>query len=137
MNEVIQNLNSRIRTIEGDVAEGLYEAGLKIQRSAQERTPVDTGNLRASAYTRRNLTGGIGVEVGYTASYAASVHESSGTLKGQSRADFGSTRAGVGFGGGTGKGAYWDSGEPKFLQRAIEENLDAIVRIVQVRAKVE
>lgn len=47
-----------IKGIEKDLAAGLdmekalYRAGLKLQRASQEIVPVDTGNLRASAFTR-------------------------------------------------------------------------------------
>lgn len=35
------------------LADGLLLAGLRLQREAQLKTPVDTGALRASAFTRR------------------------------------------------------------------------------------
>lgn len=34
--------------------QGLYIAGLRLQREAMERTPVDTGNLKASAFTEKS-----------------------------------------------------------------------------------
>lgn len=34
------------------VLQGLLLCGLRIQRESQQRTPVDTGNLKASAFTR-------------------------------------------------------------------------------------
>lgn len=34
------------------VGQALVIAGLQLQRDAQQRTPVDTGNLKASAFTR-------------------------------------------------------------------------------------
>ena len=52
---------------------GLLKAGLILQADAQRRTPVDTRNLRGSAYTRKN--GDAAVDVGYTAAYAVFVHE--------------------------------------------------------------
>lgn len=87
-------------------------------------TPVDTSNLINSQYRRveRGRFGAWG-RVGYTAAYAAAVHAASGKLKGQPRADFGTTRDGVAFGGGTGVGNYWDpAGEPKFLERGFDES---------------
>lgn len=33
----------------------LYLAGLRLQREAQLRVPVDTGNLKASAFTRKEI----------------------------------------------------------------------------------
>ena len=91
-------------------------------------TPVDTSNLINSQYRIvKNEGRRVVAAIGYTARYAAAVHEMSGKLKGQPRADFGVTRAGVAFGGGTGRGNYWDpSGEPQFLSKAGDENLAEI-----------
>lgn len=36
----------------GTIAQGLLAAGLLLQRESQLRVPVDTGNLKASAFTR-------------------------------------------------------------------------------------
>lgn len=36
----------------GSVTKGILAAGLLLQRKSQERVPVDTGNLRSSAFTR-------------------------------------------------------------------------------------
>ena len=91
-------------------------------------TPVDTSDLINSQYRIvKNEGRRVVAAIGYTARYAAAVHEMSGKLKGQPRADFGVTRAGVAFGGGTGRGNYWDpSGEPQFLSKAGDENLAEI-----------
>lgn len=87
-------------------------------------TPVDTSLLINSQY--RHVTHVFGAtfgRVGYTAAYAAAVNAMSGKLKGQPRADFGTTRAGVAFGGGTGVGNYWDpGGEPDFLRKGFERD---------------
>ena len=37
----------------GSLQDGLLKAGLRLQREAQELTPVDTGALRASAFTAK------------------------------------------------------------------------------------
>lgn len=137
LDDVMENLAAATLDIEGKTMQGAYSAGLFIQRESQKRAPVDTGNLKGSAYTRRTPSGNS-VEVGYTAAYAASVHEMVGQkLKGEARADFGTTRAGQGFGGGTGKGRYWDSGQPKFLQSAIQDNFDKILDIIRSKAKIK
>lgn len=50
--------NILLAQIEADLAMGipldqaLFRAGLALQRASQEIVPVDTGNLRASAFTR-------------------------------------------------------------------------------------
>lgn len=96
-------------------------------------TPVDTGTLAASQY-RRVFTerGKVVGAIGYTTRYAAWVHEMSGKLKGQPRAHFGKTRAGVEFGGGTKRGNYWDpDAEPEFLTKAGDDNASEIDNAVQ------
>jgi len=56
----------------------------------------------------------------------------SGKLKGLPRTHFGKTRAGQEFGGGTGKGNYWDPhGEPQFLTKGFEETRDQIDAVVR------
>lgn len=96
-------------------------------------TPQDTGNLLRSRFREVTAKGNgwIG-RYGYTAAYAAAVHGASGKLKGQPRAHFGKTRAGVSFGGGTGVGNYWDpNGEPEFLTKGFErDGLDAIRQVI-------
>ncbi len=64
---------------------GLLRAGLHLQAKSQEVVPVDTGALRASAFTRLVTREGGGqfaprgfnadVQVGYTMPYAIYVHE--------------------------------------------------------------
>jgi len=41
----------------GTLAQGLLKAGLRLQREAQLRVPVDTGNLKNSAFTRLSFEG--------------------------------------------------------------------------------
>ena len=87
-------------------------------------TPVDTGNLINSRYQPviEHSEGRVSGRIGYTASYAAAVHNAPGKLKGQPRAHFGVTRAGVAFGGGTHVGEYWDpDAEPQFLKKGFEQ----------------
>ena len=47
------SLVAQIYQISGSIVKGLLVAGLRIQREAQKLTPVDTGALKASAYTAR------------------------------------------------------------------------------------
>lgn len=87
-------------------------------------TPVDTSLLINSQYRQvTHVFGATFGRVGYTAAYAAAVNAASGKLKGQPRADFGTTRSGTAFGGGTGVGNYWDpGGEPDFLRKGFERD---------------
>lgn len=100
---------------------------------ASALTPVDTGNLIGSMFRRlQNNQHGWKCVVGYTAAYAMAVHNAKGTLKGQPRRNFGKTKDGVEFGGGTGVGNYWDpDAEPKFLEKGFNlhrDEIDAAVR---------
>jgi hypothetical protein len=54
--EMRDELNDIIRTIyakTGDMEKALLAAGLRLQREAQQRVPVEFGFLKASAWTRR------------------------------------------------------------------------------------
>ena len=50
LEEVIKNLNAKIQKIQERTASGLLRAAIQVRRAAQIKTPVVTGNLRASAY---------------------------------------------------------------------------------------
>ena len=98
--------------------------GLRIQREAQKRVPVDTGNLRASAATRTAKDSrGTRVDVGFTASYALFVHENTDMkLKGMPR---GEAEPGKGY-----RGHYWDpqpQAGPKFLENPARELEGSII----------
>lgn len=108
----------------------IEEILIAVRADAATMTPVDTSFLVNSAYTRswRTVAGWEGA-VGYGAEYAGWVHNMSGKLKGQQRAEFGS----AGFGGGTGKGTYWSpDAEPKFLEKAVQNvltyDIDRIIK---------
>jgi hypothetical protein len=50
IDQVLFNLNKEIKKIKGRTNEGLTLAALHVKGLAQEETPIDHGNLRASAY---------------------------------------------------------------------------------------
>lgn len=124
LQEVLANLNKEISGIKGRSLAGLYEAGLKIEAASNERAPSEYGNLRGSSYTRKSLSGDLSVEIGYTASYAAYVHENlEMKLKGELRP--------------SGLGKYWGpKGENKFLEKTVRINEANIIKIVQHHASV-
>ncbi|HBE7334445.1 HK97 gp10 family phage protein [Escherichia coli] len=125
MTEEIRNIADKktyeVLWLVGNVASGL----------ASGMTPVDTGFLINSMYQTVEKNGnGLCLRVGYTARYAEWVHDMPGTLMGEPREHFGKTnnlsdfgpKQVVEFGGGTGKGYYWDpNAEPEFLRKAFEE----------------
>ena len=109
---------------EGKTERAVYETLSQGSAMAAQMTPIDSSNLVNSQYAPQIdvKEGKVSGSVGYTASYAAAVHEASGKLKGKPRADFGKTRAGVAFGGGTGNGNYWDpNAEPEFLTKGFDQ----------------
>lgn len=116
--ELLANLKGRFNLVKKNTQAGMLAAGLKVQRLSQQRVPVDTGNLRASAYTQRSPDVQLAVEVGYTAAYALFVHENVGqVLAGQPRA--------------SGRGVYWGPhGQPKFLESALLDLKDDIVHMI-------
>lgn len=133
-----REVKRRLTSLVGDITSkksyaAATAAAIVIQSEAALRTPVDTSYLINSQF-RRVIVNPDGAQafIGYTAAYALAVHEASGKLKGQPRADFGKTREGVAFGGGTGQGNYWDpAGEPKFLENAARESTKVIDSVVK------
>ena len=111
LENVLGNLNKAISGIEGATHKGLLAAGTFIKGESQEITPVEFGVLLNSAFVRP--VGPMRVVVGYTALYAAWVHEFPEF--------FNYTKPGTG---------------PKFLERAIKNNIPQILSIIQRRAKV-
>lgn len=101
------------------------------QTAAALMVPIDTGFLLNSAFGPTFLKDNHG-RVGYAAEYAKWVHDAPGTLKGQPRAHFGKTGAGVAFGGGTGVGTYWSpDAEPQFLVKGFEQIKASIPAILK------
>ena len=105
------NLNRQIGLIEGDISKGLKAALLFVLGKAIEIAPAEFGVLRSSGFTSVDsvdLTG----RVGFTAKYAPFVHEMPETN------NFSTPDTG-----------------PKFLEKPIFQNTDAILQIIKKRAK--
>lgn len=119
--EVNKALNSTIAKYPGATLAGLIEIGLKIQRDAQERVPVWLGKLKASAYTRKAIDHPSAVEVGFTAAYAAAVHENvEMKLAGKPRPNRKGHPKGT---------VYWGpKGEAKFLEKAVRRAEQGLAR---------
>lgn len=115
--EAVKELNEILSQRGKQTKAGLRAAGLLIQRRAQKRVPVEYGKLRASSYTRTALSGGISVEIGFSAEYALYVHENMQVNAGRPR------RSGI--------GEVWGpAGEPKYLEKALRETQPEIASIV-------
>jgi len=123
LDTVLRTLQSRVERLKEGYVRGLKRAGLLLQRESQKIVPVDTGNLKASAFTRLEGSGWKAAAiVGYTAIYAVWVHEAVGMrLKGI-------PRQGEGHGG-----RYWDPqgrAQAKFLEvpfRQLRDQFRAIL----------
>src|ERR1044072_1838716 len=104
--EVLANIGTSRQRAAAGLQRGLVKAGLRLQAESQKMVPVEYGPLKASAFTRADGTGfATIVTVGYTAAYAAYVHELVGMkLKGVPRP--------------SGIGKYWDpaGAQAKFLE---------------------
>lgn len=128
-----KNLNDLINDVKGRKAVRAIQSALILGSArAAYYTPIDTSTLINSQFREMDFSGVlITGRVGYSANYAAYVHEMSGKLKGQPRAHFGKTREGKSFGGGTAKGNYWDPhAEPQFLSKGFDEEREAIDKVM-------
>lgn len=98
------------RTIPQKAEKAVFAAITTGGAIANTYAPVEYGFLRGSQYRKIHTRGTAYVgAVGYTAEYAAAVHDASGKLKGKPRA--------------SGRGTYWSpSGEPGFLSSAFDDN---------------
>ena len=73
MQSVMSKLTKATSNINSALSRGLVKGGHFLQRESQKIVPVDTGNLKGSAFTRK--LNWDHVLVGYTALYASFVHE--------------------------------------------------------------
>lgn len=126
------NLKKAFEDIEGKKTQAaIYSVLSKGQSMAALMVPIDTGFLLNSAFGPV-MVGPAHGRVGYAAEYAKWVHDAPGKLKGQPRAHFGKTRAGVEFGGGTQKGNYWDpAAEPQFLAKGFAQIMPQVPNILK------
>lgn len=115
INDIIRNLQKEIGNIEGDLSKGLLAAGLFVQGESQRTVPHDTGTLSNSSFTSMGeLMGMPAVRVGYTAEYAAFVHEMP--------QEYNYSKPGTG---------------PKFLEKAVKDNVPTILKIIRDRAVIK
>lgn len=115
LSDVIVNLQREVNAIEGRTRTGLSLAGAFVQGEAVAVTPVEFGTLHNSAFTVTTPPGvrPIVTTVGYTAHYAPYVHEMPLTNN--------FTKPGTG---------------PKFLQKAVSENVPEIVGLIRQHAEI-
>jgi len=126
------------------IERGLKKAGLFLQRESQKIVPVQTGNLKNSAFTRN--VGGRGaaadVVVGYTAAYAVYVHEDLSKAHGRAfnvkhAAEIERARA-LGLKAATAEGGMFPRGEnqqAKFLEAPARTKRREIMAIISREAR--
>lgn len=129
LKNVLSNLDKAEDGLRLGLKVGLKRGALFLQSESMKQVPVDLCALRASAFTRDE--GGLngGVYVGYTAKYAAYVHEMPMKHKGE-------PRTGTHVEGQRKKGYYWDPqgrGKNKFLEDPVKDkaNREKINQIVK------
>lgn len=118
---VRRNYKRVIERIAGEVTHrAVYEILSQGGAAAAGLTPVDTSDLINSQYAPQisQQQGKTSGHIGYTAGYAAAVHDAPGKLRGLPRPK--------------GRGNYWDPGaEPKFLSKGFDEIRPAIPAILK------
>ncbi len=142
MQSILKKMSSARAKIGGDVGRGLKRGGLFLQGKSMDIVPVQLGNLKNTAFCRN--VGGTGtkadVVVGYTALYAAVVHEDLEKTHGQ---DFNvkhatEITAAVGKHSGTKAGGMFRRGEEqqaKYLEEPARKFRRKILTIVYGEAK--
>lgn len=119
----LDELNAELARMAKEMPEavqaGCFAGALLIQGEAQRNTPVEHGDLQGSAYT--NLIP-LGAETGFSEDFAMWVHENlEQKLRGQPRP--------------SGLGTYWNPGGPKFLENAVNDNLDTVRDLVKAQVE--
>lgn len=103
--ELTNKLNKSVSQISDTVQSALLDCGNDLQQKAVDITPIDTGALRASAFTEAESGSNPSVIVGFEEEYAIYVHEN---LE-----------------------AHHDVGQAKFLEQPLKENSDKYVKYVR------
>lgn len=133
MDIVLRNLNKEIQAIEGRSMKGLI-GGAIIIREDMDKTPplipVDTGNLRGSWTTWPYREGKIfGLIIGFTANYAAFVHEMIGPWE-----------PGWRYGPGKGRKRWYiprPDAAPKFFEASMKRNKDNVLEEIADNAQIK
>ena len=127
LKEVRQSMHRLMGEISGPMAEkALTEVMIDAGGFAADMTPIDTSNLINSQFRRiQKTSNGVTAMLGYTAAYAAAVHDKKGTTLGKNVPRDKNDPS---------RGNMWDKdGEPEFLRKAFEDPdaraaIDATIR---------
>lgn len=85
-----QELQRFLKKAPRAVGRGLYELGERVMTLSVKLVPVDTGELKESAYVSEPVisSSGVLVEIGYGAEHAPEVHEDTSTPREDGMAKF-------------------------------------------------
>jgi hypothetical protein len=131
---VIAGLRTGTARFDEGLKRGLWAAGLFLHRESVKIVPVQTGNLKNSGFVFSVGKGHV-VAVGYSADYAAYVHENLEAAHGaeynikhadeisRAKADKRSTAESGNFNRG-------ENQQAKFLENPAKENRDEILRLI-------
>lgn len=123
--EAKRGLEAIINDVKGrKIVRGIRASLMLVGTEAAVMTPIDTSNLINSQYQDVNLLGTKVVgTIGYSAEYAAYVHDASGKLKGKPRSSVAAFQTGDGRTAfASNQGNFWDPhGEPQFLTKAVKK----------------
>jgi len=143
LEDVLDTLNRSVRGIKFRTRKGMIAAGLLIQRKAQQKVPVDLGNLRSSAFTIWGSTGGTSKK-SFEGSDKEEMAANHSKVVSQERLGMTDSitnpQVEVGFTANYAMYVHEDPiakhtvGERKFLERAIIENLDGILYAIENEA---
>lgn len=129
----IKQVRKKMAEVLGEIGSSMperavYEALLIIDGNAAPLTPIDTSNLINSRFIEvKKAPDGVRGRMGYTAEYAAAVHEAPGTLLGTGTPRSSSDPS---------RGNVWDPrAEPEFLLKGAENARADIDRVVKKRMK--
>jgi hypothetical protein len=137
-----RELAKELAKVRKGVRKGLIKAGAVIKAHAVNNAPIDTGNLRASHYLYWR---GATVQVpNFRGDDSADLREAMSAELSAAQAQVVDFMVRVGSGAHyalwvhEGNPAYnWNSGGPKFLQRAMESNKSRILTMVANEAKIK
>lgn len=157
---VLRKLNKAIKDQRSRTKKGLHAAGLVIKKDSVEKTPIDYGNLRSSAFVMVTNMPLDTSSLSFKGEDADDMAKSFASAVMHGKVIVGSSEYNltgiVAYGAyyalyvheapmtlkgeprslSKKRGNYWDGGENKFLISSIEENKDKIVKILAKYAKV-
>ena len=141
VNKVLNSMKRQSVNHGNKFAVGLVAAGLHLQHISQRvYCPVQTGNLKNTAFTRKFGSGFLtDVVVGYTAEYAAFVHEDLTKAHGKefNVKHAGDIQAAQGTKRGTAQGGMFMRGEhqqAKYLEKPARLLRPVLLRIIKTHA---